>query len=109
MFGRIIDIQNSKIGALRLQPIKRTDVPTFIPWYQMHSVGRYLNQRDYNARGYTEEEEFEWYNSVVKDKNSIVWGIYSKDKLIGTISLMNIDTEIIRECEIGISIFNKEY
>lgn len=93
----------------RLRRIERTDIPTFVRWFNDPEVRQFLMLN----RPLSLAQEEEWYEHQLKDKNSEVFAIEIAhgDEIvthIGNIGLHNIDW-VNRCAELGIVIGEKAY
>lgn len=108
-FGPVMKIKTSGLD-LELAPFTREETLTFLKGFEKHSVTQYLS----SGIAQSKETEEEWYDNMVKDKLSRVWGIWIHEKgqrkLIGTSSLMNLILEKhIRQATSGSLIIDKSY
>ncbi len=90
---------------IRLRAIERSDIPTFVHWFNDPEVTKNLVL--YLPLSQAQEER--WFEAQLEDKNRCVLGIETLDgKLIGNIGLENINWKDSR-AELGIVIGDKEY
>jgi len=93
----------------RLRRIERTDIPTFVRWFNDPEVRQFLMLN----RPISRDQEEEWYERQLKDKNSEIFAIEiaQGDEVgthIGNIGLHNLDG-VNRSAELGIVIGEKAY
>ncbi len=88
-----------------LSHVRRDDLPLFAAWFSDLELNTYLGQP---GMSFTPEQEEEWYERVVRDRDTKTFAIIVRDgqRLIGTVSLMNIHYRRQR-AELGISIGDK--
>lgn len=108
-FGPVMKIEASGFN-LELAPFTREEALIFLKGFERHSVTQYLSA----GIAQSKETEEEWYDNMVKDKLSRVWGIWiwedGKRKLIGTSSLMSMVLDKhIRQATSGSLIIDKDY
>lgn len=108
-FGPIMKITTEK-HQLELAPFTREDALKFIDGFERHSVTQYLS----HGLAQTKETEEAWYDKMVNDKASRVWGIWivegGERKLIGSSSLMDIATKKhMHQATSGSLIFDTTY
>ena len=107
-FGPIMRFDVGEI-TIELAPIPRDLVGEIIAngGMQKHTVTQYLH------RGAPVlEDEYEWYDKVRSQKDSVVWGIWDVTdgrKFIGTSSLHQIYGEHFRQATSGSMIFDTSY
>ncbi len=89
-----------------LSVLQRSDLPLFARWFSDLELTAYLGQP---GMAYTQEQEEEWYERTVRDRDSKTFAIIVRDRqrLIGTVSLTNIDQRRQR-ATLGIAIGDKE-
>ncbi len=107
-FGSIMQL---KVGRLNIElaPLNKDVMGEFIrPGMQSVSITKYLE-----TKAKVLEDEYEWYEKVRTDSDSIVWGIWviggDERELIGTSSLHNIKKDFFFEAGSGSLIFKNEY
>ena len=108
-FGLIMRLQLENL-TVELAPFNREEVATFVEGMSRHSVTRYLATRT----AQTKELEEEWYDKMIHDKYSVVWGIWITEagerKLIGGSSLDSLELNShIRQATSGSMIFDQAY
>ena len=109
-FGPIMKIA-SREHVLELAPFTREDVGAFLKGFERHSVTQYLS----TGIAQSKETEEEWYDKMVRDASSRVWGIWVIGKtgertLIGTSSLTDIKLDKhIRQATSGSIIIDEKY
>ena len=87
-----------------LRPIERSDIPTFVRWFNDPEVTRYL--QTYMPMSLAEEER--WFEEYLGDKSQRIFGIVTMDgRLVGNIGLHRIDWKD-RQAMLGIVIGEKE-
>nr|MBC7245318.1 GNAT family N-acetyltransferase [Chloroflexota bacterium] len=90
---------------LRLRAIERSDIPTFVRWFNDPEVRKYL--QIYMPMSYAQEER--WFEAHLQDQRNCIFGIETLDgKLIGNIGLHDIMWKDSRAM-LGILIGEKEY
>lgn len=89
-----------------LSVLQRSDLPLFARWFSDLELTMYLGQP---GMAYTPEQEEEWYERTVRDRDSKTFAIIVRDgqRLIGTVSLTSIDQRRQR-ATLGIAIGDKE-
>jgi len=98
----LVTIQGKRI---RLRGIERSDVPTFVRWFNDPEVTMYL--RMYLPMSQAEEER--WFEEHLERKSGVIFGIETTDgRLIGNCGLEGIDWKE-RRATLGIAIGEKEY
>jgi RimJ/RimL family protein N-acetyltransferase len=105
-FGPTMKIKTDRL-EIELAPFTREQALLFVGGFEKHSVTQYLSA----GIAQTKETEEEWYDTMIKDKASRVWGIWiiedGKRILIGSSSLMNLVLDKhIRQATSGSLIFN---
>jgi len=108
-FGPIMKITTPEL-SLELAPFTREEALVFLKGFERHSVNQYLSA----GVAQTKETEEEWYDNMIKDKRSRVWGIWivdgNKRTLIGSSSLTDmILDKHIRQATSGSLIVDKAY
>ncbi len=108
-FGPVMKITTSELN-LELAPFTREEALVFLNGFEKHSVTQYLSA----GIAQTKETEEEWYDKMVRDKLSRVWGIWvtekGEHKLIGSSSLNDlILTKHIRQATSGSLIIDQAY
>ena len=89
---------------IRLRAIERSDIPTFVRWFNDPEVTKNLVL--YLPLSQAQEER--WFEAQLEDKNRRILGVETLDgKLIGNIGLENINWKDSR-AELGIVIGDKE-
>jgi RimJ/RimL family protein N-acetyltransferase len=90
---------------LRLRAIERSDIPTFVRWFNDPDVRQYLQM--YLPMSQAEEER--WFESQLADDSGRVFGIETMEgQLVGNIGLHDIDGK--DQCAVvGIVIGEKNY
>ncbi len=88
-----------------LSVLQRSDLPLFARWFSDLELTLYLGQ---SGTVYTPEQEEEWYERVVRDRDSKTFVIIVRDgrRVIGNVSLTNIDQRRQRAA-LGIAIGDK--
>lgn len=89
-----------------LSVLHRSDLPLFARWFSDLELTAYLGQP---GMAYTPEQEEEWYERAVRDRDLKTFAIIVRDgqRLIGNISLTNIDQRRQRAA-LGIAVGDKE-
>lgn len=98
---------------VELAPLTKESMPEFVKNGGMQNYGvlRYLNA----DAAKVEEDEFDWYERIRKEGDSLVWGIWIREgdqrTLIGNSALTKIETGdgFIRQATSGSMIFRQEY
>jgi RimJ/RimL family protein N-acetyltransferase len=92
-------------NQLYLTTVLREDVPLFAQWFASLETTAYLGQV---GRVYRIEDEQAWYDNLSTQSNVVTFGIVVRgtQRLIGSVSLMNIDQRHGR-AELGICIGDK--
>jgi RimJ/RimL family protein N-acetyltransferase len=105
-------IMRFKVGELSIElaPFPKESLADFVsPGLQQEGVRKYLGRPSAPVL----EDEFDWYEKVRLNKNSLVWGIWVIEGdariLIGNTSLNDIKTGHIQQATSGSMIFRKEY
>lgn len=108
-FGCIMKLKTRSGLSIELAPFSREEVLVFRDGMQCASVLRYLN----TSTAQTDETEQEWYDNVVKDKASIVWGVWAVERgkrtLVGNTALSHITHEPLKQAVSGIILTNSSY
>lgn len=88
-----------------LSVLQRSDLPLFARWFSDLELTMYLGQP---GMAYTQEQEEEWYERTVRDRDSKTFAIIIRDgwRVIGNVSLTNIDQRRQRAA-LGIAIGDK--
>lgn len=109
-FGPIMRLTTDTGLRLELAPFSREDALMFVDGFARHSITQYL------AHGgvQTKETEEEWYDRMVRDQTTRVWGIWVIEDdtrtLIGNSTLMHIVLDKhIRQAVSGSLIIDKAY
>ena len=107
--SRVMKLTTDKGLNIELAPFPREEAVLFVKGFEQHSISQYV--ADHVE---TKETEEEWYDAMIKDKSSCVWGIWAveseKRKLIGSSSLTHISTnKHIHQAVSGSIIFDKNY
>jgi diamine N-acetyltransferase len=90
---------------LRLRAIERSDIPTFVRWFNDPDVTKNLIR--YMPMSQAQEER--WFEAQLEDQDRHIFGIETLDgTLIGNIGLHNINWKD-SNAEMGIVIGEKEY
>lgn len=104
-------IMRMRVGELTIEmaPLNRDVMGEFIrPGVQSMNITRYML-----TQAKVLEDEYEWYDKVRGDKQSIVWGIWVVDgderKLIGSSGLHNLDKDVFFQATSGSLIFDRDY
>ncbi len=89
-----------------LSVLQRSDIPFFVRWFSDLELMVYLGQP---GMAYTAEQEEEWYERIVRDRDSKTFAIVVRDdqRLIGTVTLSDIDHRRQRAA-LGIAIGDKD-
>jgi RimJ/RimL family protein N-acetyltransferase len=94
---------------IELAPFTRDEVSNFLQGFQKASITQYLHMHI----AQTIETEYEWYDKVIHDQNSRLWGIWAnegdKRTLIGSTVIEQIEGKGLTKGVTGIAIVNKEY
>ena len=109
-FGPIMKLTTEKGDYIELAPFTREDSLRFVDGFARHSVTQYLS----HGTAQTKETEEEWYDKMVRDHTSRVWGIWVVEDgtrtLIGSSALSDIDTKKhIHQAVSGSNIFETQY
>ncbi len=92
-----------------LADIKEKDLPNFVRWLPNEEISQYLLVDFSNL---TLKKEKEWYGDTKKQKDTVIFGIYTLDKnkkvIIGSTGLKKIDYNH-KNAEFGIIIGDKNY
>jgi RimJ/RimL family protein N-acetyltransferase len=93
---------------VRLRPVERDDLPSFVKWFGDHEIRQYLST--YLPFSLAQEERwFEDLQERLEQQKGIVLSIETAEEVhIGTIGLNDIDWKN-RQAELGIVIGNKSY
>lgn len=107
--SRVMKLTTDKGLNIELAPFTREEAVLFVKGFEQHSISQYVSDHVE-----TKETEGEWYDAMIKDKSSCVWGIWAveseKRKLIGSSSLTHISTnKHIHQAVSGSIIFDKNY
>ena len=90
---------------IRLRPIERSDIPTFVRWFNDPEVTQYLKM--YLPMSLAQEER--WFEAQLDQHDLVIMGIETPDgKLIGNIALAHIDWKN-RRSGLGVTLGEKEY
>lgn len=107
-FGQIMKLKTAAGLQIELAPFTREEAVVFVGGFERHSVSQYVT-----SRVQTKETEEEWYDAMIKDQTSRIWGIWvvenGQRRLIGNSSLTHISTEHIRQAVSGSIIIDKSY
>ena len=105
-------IMKFTVGELEVEmaPFTRDEaIATFVPGMAQHSVTKFIG----SAGVQTAETEGEWYDQMIKKRDSYVWGIWVCENwgrnLIGSTSIMEVTMEPLKQGTTGISIVDKSY
>lgn len=109
-FGPIMKLTTDTGIEIELAPFTREDALKFIDGFARHSITQYLSHGNVQ----TKETEEEWYDSMIRDQTTRVWGVWvindNERHLIGNSTLMNIElSKPIRQAVSGSLIFDKAY
>ena len=81
-FGPIMKFRVDDL-RIKLAPVTKEALPAFVEGMQKASVIQYIS---FHAAQIIEDEE-QWFNQIIKEKDGLVWGIWVEgddgDKLIG--------------------------
>lgn len=90
---------------VRLRAIERSDIPTFVRWFNDPEVTQYLKM--FMPMSVAQEER--WFENQLDDQRRFIFGIETLEgKLIGNIGLHDINWKD-RKAVLGIVIGEKEY
>ncbi|MBC7262948.1 MAG: GNAT family N-acetyltransferase [Chloroflexi bacterium] len=90
---------------VRLRAIERSDIPTFVRWFNDREVTRYLNRHEPMSMA----EEERWFERQVEHPDGIIYAIETMDGIhIGNIGLHGINWKN-RSATLGIIIGEKDY
>lgn len=108
--GPIMKLQTDTGLQIELAPFTREDALKFIDGFARHTVTQYLS----HGVAQSKETEEEWYDKMIHDTASRVWGIWAVDSagrtLIGSSSLTDISTKKhIHQAVSGSIIFDTSY
>lgn len=108
--GPIMKLKTDAGLELELAPFSREEALKFVDGFARHTVTQYLS----HGVAQSKETEEEWYDKMVRDKESRVWGIWvidgDKRTLIGSSALTHISTgKHIRQAVSGSMIFDTSY
>lgn len=88
---------------VRLRPMQESDLPHFVQWLQDPEVRRWLAAI---AEPPTLEDEFEWYEGLRSNPDSVMWSIETLDgRLVGSVELRL--AQHAQRAELGIAIQDK--
>lgn len=108
-FGPIMKLQTSSGLHIELAPFSREEAAGFAEGFQQASITQFLHTDI--AR--TVEMEYEWYDKVIKDESSRLWGIWVTEKnhrtLIGNTVIEKIEGQGLTRGTTGIVIIDKNY
>lgn len=108
-FAPIMKLKTKSGLRIELAPFTRDEVAGFLPAFQKASITRYLHMHI----AQTIETEYEWYDKMIHDQNSRLWGIWAveggKRTLIGNTVIEQIEGMGLTKGTTGIVIANKEY
>ncbi len=112
MQGPIMELTTKTGLNLRMGPISKDDLSSFVGPHAMHSLqaSRYLGR----IAAPSIEDEEEWYEKMRTDGSSMSWGLFAGEsdghKLIGGTSLNRIqNNQMFRRATSGILIFDQDY
>ena len=107
-FGPIMKFRVDDL-RIKLAPVTKEALPAFVEGMQKASVIQYIS---FHAAQIIEDEE-QWFNQIIKEKDGLVWGIWVEggdgDKLIGNTSLSNIRQKHTIYAESGCVLTDKDY
>ncbi len=108
-FGPIMKLTTESGLKLELAPFTREETLVFVDGLAHHSINQYIT-----ARVEAKETEETWYDKMIKDKTSRVWGIWvvedDKRQLIGNSALTDMELDKhIRQAISGSMICDKSY
>lgn len=107
-FGPIMRMNVDEF-KIELAPFDRNEIAVLVAGFQQASVTKFLS--GYQAQ--TLESEQEWYDKILNDKESYVWGIWiyenTRRKLIGTTSLTYISKGHVHQSISGCAIADKKF
>ena len=109
-FAPIMKLTTDQGDHIELAPFTREDAMKFVDGFAKHSVTQYLS----HGTAQTKETEEEWYDKMVRDKTSRIWGIWLVEgdarTLIGSSALTDISkNKHIHQAVSGSNIFASEY
>jgi len=109
-FGPIMKLTTSTGINLELAPFTREEALKFVDGFARHSITQYLSHGNVQ----TKETEEEWYDKMIHDQTSRVWGIWIVEDasriLVGNSTLMHIElTKHMRQAVSGSLIFDDAY
>jgi len=107
--GPIMKLETMAGMQLELAPFTREEAVTFVDGFSKESVMQYLSFHYVQ----TLETEQEWYDKIIKDKTSIIWGMWvvetGQRRLVGNIALTDIEQKHTIQATNGIVITDKKY
>ena len=108
-FGPIMKLTTESGLDLELAPFTREEATTFADSFAHHSVIQYVTNRVQ-----TKETEEEWYDKMIKDRTSRMWGIWviegDERRLIGNSALTDMELrKHIRQAVSGSVICDASY
>lgn len=90
---------------IRLRAVERSDIPTFVRWFNDPEVRQYLNM----FLPLSEAQEERWFERLLEDEKGYVFAIETAEGVhIGNVGLHGIDWKN-RKATCGIVIGEKEY
>jgi RimJ/RimL family protein N-acetyltransferase len=90
---------------IRLRAIERSDIPTFVRWFNDPEVTQYLET--YMPLSQAQEER--WFEAQLEQRDRFIFGVETLDgKLIGNLGLIDIDWKNSHAL-LGIVLGEKEY
>lgn len=108
-FGPIMKLSTDTGLELELAPFAREDTSAFLPGFQKASITKYLHLN----YAQTPETEQEWYDSMIRDQASRVWGIWvvegGRRRLIGDTAIEQIRGKGMLTATTGIVIVDDAY
>lgn len=108
-FGPIMKLSTSTGLKLELAPFTREEAEIFTEGFQKSSVTKFLS----SDIAQTKETEQAWYDGILQDKLSRIWGIWvvekNSRKLIGNTSIEKVEMSNMPRAVTGIVITDKNY
>lgn len=108
-FGPIMRLK-TKVGlSIELAPFSRDDVVKFADGLQHSSITQYLS----SDTAQTAETEQAWYDKILQDKQSRIWGIWAIEnnerRLIGNTVIEKFENIVMPRAVTGIVITDRNY
>lgn len=104
MFGKTILLSSIQGKPLRLDVPERDEMLNFKPWVNDQEVTQYVSK----FKGFTHEDELDWYDKTRTQEDKISWMIYYDGKPIGNCGLFKLDFKD-QNAEYGVMIGDKTH